>query len=125
MKKVLIAMSHALTEAQKKDLTANGYEAVISQEFVKLGCNRLAPDLSAKDLKIIAEKIISEALFNDCEAIAMTGEPALTFFVWTLAKQNKLTILQSTTQRDTVEKVQNDGSVIKTQVFCHVQWREI
>ena len=118
-------MSHALTQAQILDLTDNGYEAVVSKEFLKSGCNRLAPDLTNKELRSIAFELVKEAQSLDCEFIAMTGEPALTFHIWTIALKNSIGLLQSTTKRDTIEKVQDDGSVVKTQIFKHVQWREI
>lgn len=123
MKKVLVAMSHALTKAQVEDLQKMGFEPVISENFKKQSCNQLPPSLSSKDIKVIAKSIIDEA--SSFQAIAMTGEPALTFWVWSLAKEGGLTILQSTTERKTTEKLLPDGSVEKKQIFEHVQWREI
>jgi len=125
MRKVLIAMSHALTQAQILDLTDNGYEAVVSKEFLKLGCNRLVPTLTSLELAKIARQLINEAEALGCEGVAMTGEPMLTFHVWNLASSSDLFVLQSTTERNTIEKVQDDGSVVKTQVFNHVQWRRL
>ena len=37
----------------------------------------------------------------------------------------KMVCIQSTTERKSVETTQPDGSVVKTQVFSHVRWREM
>jgi hypothetical protein len=54
MKKILIAMSHALTSSQISDLTDQGYEPIISKKYVELGCNRLAPTLTSLELAKIS-----------------------------------------------------------------------
>jgi hypothetical protein len=55
----------------------------------------------------------------------MTGEPMLTFLVWKLAKEQGLDVMQSTTERKTKEIVKENGSVLKTQIFEHIQWRKL
>ena len=37
----------------------------------------------------------------------------------------KLSVIQSTTERRSIEVTNPDGSVTKTQIFQHVQWREM
>ena len=122
---VLVAMSHNLTLEQRQDLQKKGYNAVISKKYMELGCNRLAPTLTSKDLRGLAIQLVKEAKQRGCNAVAMTGEPMLTYFVWREALAQDLNVLQSTTERKTTEVIQEDGSVLKTQVFAHVQWRKL
>ena len=123
MEKILIAMSHALTPAQVEDLKNNGYEPVISKKYVELKCNRIPATASPNDLLNIAVELVGEAVDKNCEAIAMTGEPMLTFLTWQEALGSGLTVLQSTTERKSIETRNSDGTVTKTNVFEHVQWR--
>ena len=125
MENILVAMSHNLTAQQVESLNNNGYDVVISEEFVNLGCNRLAPTLTSSELLGIATEIVQEAIDNNCSTIAMTGEPMLTFLVWERAEAEGLEILQSTTERKTSEFTNQDGTVTKTQIFFHVQWRKL
>lgn len=123
MKKILIAMSHKLQEKQVDNLLEIDYQPILSDRFVELGCNRLAPTLTSDELLDIAILIVNEAVSKGCTAIAMTGEPMLTFHTWNKAKEKGLQVLQSTTERKTVEVEQTDGTMLKTKFFDHVQWR--
>ena len=123
--KILVAMSHALQEKQILTLNELGYEVLISEVYVAEKCNMLSPRLTSQEVREIAYLIVQEGIENECTAIAMTGEPMLTFHVWDIARAYKLEVLQSTTERKTMEVKQPDGSMLKTQIFDHVQWRAI
>ena len=122
---ILVAMSHALQGKQISALNELGFEVSISETYVAEKCNMLSPYLTSKEVREIAHKIINEAIENGCTGIAMTGEPMLTFHVWDIARASELEVLQSTTERKTVEVKQPDGSMLKTQIFDYVQWRAL
>ena len=124
-KRILIAMSHKLTDDQRNDLQALGFEPVISQFYTEQKLNQLDPHLSAKEIAVLALKLVNEAKQLDCQAISMVGEPTLQFYVWNYALNAGLEVYVSTTQRISTEQVQEDGTVRKVQIFKHVQWRKI
>jgi hypothetical protein len=124
-RKILVAMSHQLQEKQTLALNVLGFQVITSEIYISEKCNMLSPNLTSEDLEIISQKIIKEAELKGCSGIIMVGEPMLTFHVWDIARASGLEILQSTTERKTVEETQKDGSIIKTQMFDHVQWRRL
>ena len=123
--KVLVAMSHPLKKKQVDALAEKNITVELSETFVSEKCNQLSPHLTSAKIEKLAFMIVTEAISKGCKHIAMTGEPLLTFHVWTLAKRKGLSVLQSTTERKTVEVEQADGTHLKTQIFDHVQWRTI
>jgi hypothetical protein len=54
----------------------------------------------------------------------VAGEPSLFLHCCLIAKGH-MKVVQSTTERVSTETTQPDGTVLKTAVFKHVQWREI
>lgn len=81
------------------------------------------PKASLKEIKILAKEIVSEALKNNATHFYLAGEPALSIHANLLAKRKGLVCVQSTTERKSSETVNKDGTVTKTAVFEHVQWR--
>jgi hypothetical protein len=118
-------MSHPLQKKQVDALAEKNISIELSETFVSEKCNQLSPHLTSAKVSTLAELIVNEAISKGCKHIAMTGEPLLTFHVWNLAKEKGLSVLQSTTERKTVEVEQADGTHLKTQVFDHVQWRTV
>ena len=98
-----------------------------------------------KQVQTLAKKIVTEAIWIGATHFFCTGEPTLTMWAnlyasgnggfdfskassmvaWSEFRGGVLKCIQSTTERKSSEVVQPDGTVKKTQIFNHVQWREM
>lgn len=121
-KKMLVAMSHKLTDKQIADFDG---EVVISNKYTNLNCSRISPNASNAEIKEMAKAIVNEAILCNCTHIGANGEPALTFHIWREAIELNLIVVQSTTERVSSEITLPDGTIKKISNFNHVQWREI
>lgn len=121
MKNLFVCMSHTLTPDQEI-----GWDivSVVSADLKKL-TSQVSPDATLLEIKELAEKVVAEAIEAKATHILVAGEPTLMLHANLLAHKKGLNCVQSTTRRDTVETPQADGSVVKTQIFRHVQWREM
>lgn len=114
-------MSHTLTPDQEI-----GWDTIsIVSADTKKQTSQVSADATLLDIKELASVVVAEAIAAKATHILVTGEPTLMLHANLMAHELGLVCVQSTTQRDTVETVQPDGSVTKTQVFRHVQWREM
>lgn len=134
--KTFVIMSHKLTDEQIKDL--NSEVILLSDVNPKLAqtVKNLNPYLSLKQIKEIALQCVMLASNKNCTQMVCMGEPCFAMWVNMFAGglengilfpilKTKLTCLQSTTLRESVDVVQNDGSIKKISVFKHVQWRNL
>lgn len=105
---------------------------------------------SLAEIQELAKAIVAEAVKAGATHFYCVGEPTLTMWANLYAFQlssvslkiveditllaglnpakeyySKMTCIQSTTERKSVEVTNPDGSVTKTAVFQHVQWREM
>jgi hypothetical protein len=100
-----------------------------------------------EQVQALAKKIVGEAIKVGATHFFCVGEPTLTLWANVIASNQLgfgvqgdnvwandfvqlrpgagLICIQSTTERKSVETTQPDGSVLKTAVFNHVQWREM
>lgn len=135
MKKILfVAFSHTLTEAQKE-----GWDSIVTLAEV-------APELQTRFSQVPATATLHEIQELACDVVRVAqkakathffcvGEPTLCTWANLYAADiythrdgdvtaAEMTCVQSTTERVSVETTQPDGTVVKTAVFKHVQWRE-
>lgn len=122
MKKVLfVCTSHTLTPAQLE-----GWAEVV---YVSADVNSLTKAIPADaDLSYILSlknKILAEACDSNATHFFCVGEPTLTMHCNLEANVIGFKCVQSTTERKSVDVPQPDGSILKTAVFQHVQWREM
>lgn len=88
-------------------------------------------DATLQDIKIMAASIVAEAVKVGATHFFCTGEPTLTWWANFYAGYQEANIketlicLQSTTERQSSEVENPDGTVRKVQTFKHVQWREM
>jgi hypothetical protein len=127
---LFVAFSHTLTKAQIEDAKASlGISSIVTlaEVFAPLQAqfSQVSPYASTGDIIELAREIVSIAL--DCGAthFYVAGEPSLALHCSVIAHSCELVVVQSTTERKSVESVQPDGSVLKTAVFAHVQWRRV
>ncbi len=120
-KNLFVCMSHKLT-AEQRDGWGNIVEV---SDDLKKQTSQISPEATLPEIKKLASNIVAEAINAKATHILVAGEPTLMLHANLIAHQKGIICVQSTTRRDTVEAIQPDGSVIKTQVFRHVQWREM
>jgi len=148
---VFVAFSHTLTQEQIEDLSADKI-ILLSDVNADLAaqCRQIDPTLSSRSVMFIAGWVVLEALKADATHFVCQGEPALAMWANIIASGcsthsmmheashdilyshiledrhlNGMTCIQSTTKRELVSEVQDNGKVIKKTVFKHVQWREL
>jgi hypothetical protein len=77
---------------------------------------------SSEQVKELAKAIVAEAAKANATHFYIAGEPTLVMFANLNAVQF-MCCVQSTTERRSVETINADGTVTKSSVFEHVQWR--
>lgn len=70
----------------------------------------------------MAEQVAAQ-VFADCEQAMVQGEMTLTLAIVRALQARGITCLAACSDRKTVEKVQPDGSTVKTATFEFVQFR--
>jgi hypothetical protein len=150
MKKTLfVAFSHQLTESQRE-----GWDKIVTLENINPELHnymtRVPANNTLEEVQSLAAYIVREAIKSDCNYFYMTGEPTLTIWANLYASQGltleieaqyqsrviigaqkgfswktRLICVQSTTERKSKEMTQEDGTILKTSVFEHVQWRNV
>lgn len=129
-KTLFVAFSHTLTEGQVSDAKSYlGVSSIVTLAEVAPGIQAQFSQVSAyattQDIIELAREIVSIALDSDATHFYVAGEPSLALHCSMIAHSCELIVVQSTTERKSVESVQPDGSVQKTAVFAHVQWRRV
>jgi len=131
MTKILfVAFSHSLTEDQVSDaklslgvekvVTLQEVDPVLQKEF-----SQVPAQASTEDIFYLAAKVVDRAIKAGASHFYVAGEPGVVVRASILAKLADIKVVQSTTARDSVEEIQEDGTVKKTAVFKHVQWRSV
>jgi hypothetical protein len=152
MKKTMfVAFSHTLTEAQIEDAKKSLYvtEIVYLKDVrpeLQAKFSNVNSKSSKQEIKDLAQTIVEYAIASNAKVFFCTGEPSVTMWANLYAGgyvntshaiasyRNKnedlfegqtMQCVQSTTERNSVEKTEPDGTVTKTQIFRHVQWRNL
>lgn len=129
-KTLFVAFSHTLTAAQIEDAKASlGVDGIITlaEVFAPLQeqFSQVPASATTQEIKELAREIVSVALDAGATHFYVAGEPSLALHCSILAHECELVVVQSTTERKSVETHQPDGSVVKSAVFAHVQWRRV
>ena len=129
-KKLFVAFSHTLTQAQIEDAKASlGVSSIVTLAEVAPAMQAMFSQVSAyattQDIIELAREIVSIALDSGATHFYVAGEPSLALHCSMIAHSCELVVVQSTTERKSVETHQPDGSVVKSAVFQHVQWRRV
>ena len=128
MKNILVVMSHNLSQDQVNGLNEMGLNPVIlsnvNNDLAKT-CKQIDPNFSKADIQKIADSVVREAISLGATALMIQGEPSLFFSAVETAKQKGISCLIATTQRVSVERENADGTVVKTNVFKHVKFRQL
>lgn len=123
---LFVCFSHTLTADQKE-----GWDEIIElkdcgQEGAELAnyAKNVPADAESQEVRNFAIEIVMTAIKNRATHFYCTGESCLMINANSLAS-NTMTCVSSTTARVQEEKTNENGEVIKTSVFKHVQWREV
>lgn len=139
-KTLFVAFSHTLTVAQVEDARQSlGVDRIImlseADPQLQRQFSQVDPRATTKEIQDLARRVIDCALavcgdepedVSRFHCILAAGEPTLAFWIAHIAHfDHTFRVVQSTTERQSVEAVQSDGSIIKTAIFQHVQWRSM
>jgi hypothetical protein len=127
MKKMFVAFSHQLTDAQMRDATAslNVKTIIYPSEDIQNLISNIPDDMEAREVRALAWDIFNEAMEADCEYIFIAGQVELVHYTLEKVKRNGyIQAVNSVTKRKSIE-VEVKGVVTKTSIFEHVRWREI
>ncbi len=149
---LFVAFSHTLTPSQIEGFKT---QFASDEEATIVTLAEVAPELQAQmsqipataslvEIQELAKAIVAEAVKCGATHFFCTGEPTLTMWANIYASSefeyfnyllqewvvygdvyHPMVCIQSTTERKTVEVTNPDGTVTKTQIFSHVQWRKM
>ncbi len=128
MKNVLVVMSHNLNQEQINGLNEMGLNPVILSNVnsdLANTCKQIDPNFSKADIQKIADSVVREAVSLGATTLMIQGEPSLFFSAVENAKDRGLQCLVATSERVSVERENADGTVVKTNVFKHVKFRQL
>ena len=128
MTNVLVVMSHNLNDDQVNGLNTMGLEPVILSNVnsdLANTCKQIDPNFSKTDIQQIADSVVKTAISEGATHLMIQGEPSLFFSAVENAKDRGLQCLIATTKRVSVERENADGTIVKTNVFKHVKFREL
>ena len=127
MRKMYVAFSHQLTDAQYKDAAVSlkvfnfVYPSVDIQKLI----SNIPEDMEAREVRALAWDIVDEAMEAECDYIFIAGQVELVHYTLERVKNNGyIQAVNSVTKRKSME-VEVNGQVTKTSVFEHVLWRDI
>jgi hypothetical protein len=135
-------LSHTLTDEQVASLNStfgSGNIVLVSSEL-KARTSQIPANATLEEIKSLAREVVTEAIGVNATHFICAGEP--TFAMWANLIANRfmsklqaevtgsdvmpsMICINSTTERVSVDTMQADGSVTKTAVFKHVQWRNM
>ena len=127
-KKFINVTSHNLTTYQIVDLQSKGFEEFVElPENLKNSWGSIDPNADEFEVYNSVEPIIDFVAKEKPAGIMLAGEitAVISIFGELIHNQPEIEILVATTRRESVESVQPDGSVRKTNVFKHVRFREL
>jgi Ethanolamine utilization protein EutJ (predicted chaperonin) len=125
---ILVVMSHNLNQAQINGLNEMGLEPVLISDVnsdLANTCKQIDPNATKADIQQIADSVVKTAVSLGATALMIQGEPSLFFSAVENAKDRGLQCLIATSERVSVERVADDGTVTKTNVFKHVKFRQL
>lgn len=114
-------MAHSLTEDQMVAAQSLVPDGTVIEEKSP---SQVDPGLGKEDISNLAKAEFERIKTKDPKYVLLAGEPSLTFALVQMCKEANITALCATTKRESVETPQPDGSVVKTNVFKHVRFRE-
>jgi hypothetical protein len=137
-----VCLSHTLTDEQVASLNStfgSGNVVLVSSEL-KARTSQIPANASLEEIQALAKEVVSEAKSVNATHFICQGEP--TFAMWAnlmaggafiadwceginFMNWRSMKCITSTTERQSVDTVNADGSVTKTAVFKHVQWRNL
>ena len=127
MKKMYVAFSHQLTDAQYKDaaVSLKVFNFVYPSADIQKLISNIPDDMEARDVRALAWDVVNEAMENNCDYLFIAGQMELVHYALEQVKKNGyIQAINSITKRKSIETEVN-GVVTKTSVFEHVRWREI
>jgi hypothetical protein len=130
MTTLFVAFSHTLTESQISDAKASlGVDGIITlsetDSDLQKKFSQVPAQATTKEIVELAQSIVGLAQKAGAKFFYVAGEPSLVIHSSILAHKEGLEVVQSTTERRSVETLQSDGTVVKSAIFAHVQWRKV
>ena len=125
---ILVVISHNLNDDQVNGLNEMGLNPVLISDVnsdLANQCKQIDPNFNKTDIQQIADSVVKTAVSVGATHLMIQGEPSLFFSAVENAKGRGLQCLIATTQRVSVERENADGTVVKTNVFKHVKFRQL
>jgi len=128
VQKILVVMSHNLNDDQVNGLNEMGLNPVLISDVnsdLANQCKQINPNFNKTDIQQIADSVVRQAVSVGATALMIQGEPSLFFSAVENAKDRGINCFVATSERVSVERVADDGTVTKTNVFKHVKFRQL
>jgi hypothetical protein len=121
MAKFFNITNHSLTSEQIADIK-NKFNI---DEVVDLNPGEVDPQASSAQVNNLATNLIANGNFSLGDVAMVQTEQTLVFCLVSALQQIGVRCVVATTRRESAEKVLPDGSIIKTNVFRHVRFRDL
>lgn len=121
MAKFFNITNHSLTGEQLADIK----DKFNIDEVVDLNPGEVEPQISSAQVNNLATNLIANGNFSLGDVAMVQTEQTLVFFLVSILQRIGVRCVVATTRRESAEKVLPDGSIIKTNVFRHVRFRDL
>ena len=121
MAKFFNITNHSLTGEQLADIK----DKFNIDEVVDLNPGEVDPQVSSAQVNNLATNLIANGNFSLGDVAMVQTEQTLVFFLVSTLQRIGVRCVVATTRRESAEKVLPDGSIIKTNVFRHVRFRDL
>lgn len=121
MAKFFNVTNHNLTSEQIADIK-NKFNI---DEVVDLNPGEVDPEASSAQVNNHATNIIANGNFSLGDVAMVQTEQTLVFCLVSALQELGVRCVVATTRRESAEKTLPDGSVVKTNVFKHVRFRDL
>ncbi len=121
MAKFFNVTNHALTAEQMNNINA---EYGI-HEVIDLNPGEVDPQASLGEVNNLAANLIADGNFTAGDIAMVQTEQTLVFCIVAALQRIGVRCVVATTRRESAEKTLPDGSVVKTNVFKHVRFRDL
>lgn len=124
MKKLILLFSHKLTKKQIEDAKENlkcDQIIYLPKELQEIWSNVNPEKIENDKLKKIKEFLIKNAVKGDY--VLIQGEWGFSYNMINFAKEKEYVPVYSTTKRNAVETIDENGDLKKTMIFKHVKYK--
>ena len=122
MAKFFNVSAHALATEQLEDIMKSF--GISENSIVDIKVGNVDPHVDTDELASVSTSLVDSWGVKEGDVAMVAGEPIMSVCLVRALQSKGVTCVSATTERMSVEKVLEDGTVQKTNQFKHVRFRE-